>query len=1127
MPERREFPSSRLYLGEFILELEELTNPGDWDPRKRTFTGVSGTAWVAFDCPAEPLLVFTGGEITGPIQLQQRLEVVSTALHPQTQISYAEAQRLRPGVRIGESIEVAMTVHPAEVQGILQTSGVFSWLETNRLKGGVLVRFQELTVRLVGREPVRAEVVAGSAFGVTPPVVSFTAAGFRIELENLVLRPQGASASVTLELPGGLVSPETCQPARLALGEVRVSRDCEVYVEAPEASFGPWILGDTGMVVKGTGYTVDLSQTVSPGGRAPAWRGVVLHSAQATGRDLIPEPNNTGWLRGLYFFTDGILTQSGLDATLNLAEPCSFQTLNPLGWKVHLEAGWLQLDNSRITAGELGPGQATLSPRTICGQTPGHAVTVAFAALTVQSDLDLAGEAVLAPGLDVSWGELSHRGSEVVAWTAHAEQAFLYLPANPMPAFCPDQGTGFLSLSPVTLAAAVFNQMETHGMAGLALRQLSGVRAYSPDRPHGTANPLSFQHATGWLHAGAPGVSGQLETEPRLDGVELGDPSLAGYVGKRPFQAALFSHQKMNLIGQFASSAVYDSRLDGSLNIPEPCKIDALAFEDMKFTSTARLVGGNVVLPVAGVTLDHWQLQLVPTGDPSQAGVVSVRTGRIVFTAAGLWEKVHFERPFGLTWLEMLADGDLGELFLDYNNYGQRFDGFPYTPSRLLISKYVPGATNAYLATCGSVVFNFFGPHFVNIHDARYAVVAAPYHSRKVTTPKPSEAGCGATNLHLQRTWFDQTQASLAAFDFPDATMDYNASRQWGFAGGGTTGIGFLHSGALSSQIELTAEAIDIRLSSEETHDIDFGLYERLGGIRSICGCARIEGPLLTRLSLYGLLEACSTAGTGILAPKAGYAVEVNVTTTPNSLDFSLAGDVLLQVAATAVDLSASVHLLHDYARGSAEGQVIGRIDCNSVLAGLDGEGQITWYTGPDMQYLQGRLRVHVCAWIADGSMEGGFFVGHKVPKQLAWVLQTDSEHFGVSNAILPAYLTGLFGYGMISLSRQFYIFGGGIEIYAGMGAFVDTPVGKQGAWPSDWAPALGLPYVIGSCGVYLHGEILGGLVSASAWGKLSLRGPLTIFFEGNFGLEGCVLWVICASIEVTAGIGSDGFYLN
>jgi hypothetical protein len=258
------------------------------------------------------------------------------------------------------------------------------------------------------------------------------------------------------------------------------------------------------------------------------------------------------------------------------------------------------------------------------------------------------------------------------------------------------------------------------------------------------------------------------------------------------------------------------------------------------------------------------------------------------------------------------------------------------------------------------------------------------------------------------------------------------------------------------------------------------------------------------------------------LAPKAGYAVEININVTPNSLDFYASGDMMMSVAAVDVELSAYVHLLFDFEQLSAEGELVGRIDCDAVLAGLAGEGQITWHVGPDMQYLQGRMKIYVCSWVASGGMEGGFFIGHQVPNQLAWVLQPTNPHFGVSSAILPALLTGLFGYGQLSFGVNWYILGGGVDLYAGMGAFSETPPGLSGAW-SD---IVSLPYVIGSCGVYVHGEILGGLVSASAWANLSLRGPIPTYFEGTFGLRGCVAWVLCASVDVTGGINSGGFYL-
>ena len=204
----------------------------------------------------------------------------------------------------------------------------------------------------------------------------------------------------------------------------------------------------------------------------------------------------------------------------------------------------------------------------------------------------------------------------------------------------------------------------------------------------------------------------------------------------------------------------------------------------------------------------------MPTGDRTQAGVLSVRTGRIVFTAAGISEPRHFSRPFGLTWTEMLADGNLGELFMDYNCWGQRFDGLPYSPQALSLSKYVAGATDAYLATCGTVHLNYFGPCFANIHDARYHDVHPPYNKRYVTVPRAGEGACKPTDLSLHAVWNDSAGGDLAVFDFPDISMDYHEAVQDGFLGTGTTAAGFLHSDGLDATIEIHASAIDISLSS-------------------------------------------------------------------------------------------------------------------------------------------------------------------------------------------------------------------------------------------------------------------------------------------------------------------------
>ncbi len=1124
---RRKLPDV-LLIDAFTLNVEDYTEEGTWNATQKRFERVSGNAWLSLDCAKSPGLIIDLATLGSGLRLAYALEVVTKVVHPQTQISLSAARMLRPDIQAGATLQVSTDMDPARLQ-LLVSSGanIVDWWARNPPKGQILLAFEEVTIAPTGNKAV-GRIMRGEARYPAKPRIPFVIApvveGFTLRVNALTLAPRGATADITLELPESIADAVTCKPAELPLGRVAIAPDCEIYAERPNDAFGPWIIGETGMRVEGTGFTFDLRSTASPPGYPGSWKGLLLGSGSASGASLLPEPSNTGYLRGNFSFSAATVTAAGLDAELLLAQSHRFAAVDPLGYSLELERGHLSVADSQITAGEFGPGRVRLPKLAVCRVAPGNPSVLPFASLSVQPNLDLIGEVDCSGGVPLSWGELTRAGQELITWEIEANKGFLYLNAGARPSFSPDVGGSFINFFLSSDPSSSLPAMVSAGINGVSLRTLRSLVIHSLDRPGGPGNPLKLPAMDGWLRVGLRGLDGEIQTRVGITGTELGDPARTGYAGNKPFNASLFGQDKLNLVAQFAASAVYGSNVIGSLNIGLPCNIPKLDFKKMSLTSTANFVGGDVVLPPGGVKLDYWQLQLVPTGDPNQAGVVSVRTGRLVFTAAGISEPVHFARPFGLLWGEMLADGNLGELYFDYNNYGQRFDGITYNPSAITLSRYAVGATDGYLATCGTVHLNYFGARFVNIHDARNdAMPGAPFRSRRVTCPKVGEASCSATDLHLAQTWYDDTSTALADFDFPDAKMDYNHAAQDGFLGSGTTAVSFFQSDGLVSTVEIHADATDIRLTSATAHDIDVGLYANLGGMREVCGCARIVGPRLERMEFYGLLEAAAAAGTGIIEPKAGMMVEINITTTPNTFDFSAAGDIVLQAAGAAIDLSASVHLFLDYAQRVAEGELIGRIDCSSVLGGLEGEGQITWHIGPDMQYLQGRMKVFLCSWIASGGMEGGLFIGNQVPKSLAWVLHTDSPHFGISDAILPATLTGLYGYGRLSFGIDWYIFGGGIELYAGMGAFSETPPGQTGLWG---IPRLGLPYVIGACGIYVHGQILGGLVSASAWGELALRGPPP-YFEGTFGLQGCVLWVICASIDVTAGFNGSGFYLT
>jgi hypothetical protein len=1148
-PEKKPRLPDTLLIGDFVLHVERYDERALYNLQddKKLSVGVatllhwedlSGTAWLELPCVVEPPLLLKPLLPEGRLLIPRVYEVVPEVADPQLEISLNDAKRFQPEIGTGDRLTLNLQAKEDTPESLLQAKddliqGIVSPSEIP--DSGIRVRFEAAyVVPVIGEENV-GRIQEGRAFYPTEPRqpdrLTVTVDGFTATIEEITLTPEGATARIVLLLPENIAMADSCERARLILEEVTITPDCEFYRENPEDPFGPWIVGDTGLIASGTGYVVDFSPDKSPLGKPLSWKGILLNQGTASGESLIPEPSNTGYLGGRYDFTGAIITSTGLAADLSLSDPHAFQPLQPSGYTITIQTATLQIAESRITGGELGSGMIQCPKQAVIRNgVPEVSVYAGFSTLDIQEDLDIAGEVTFGSGgakTTVGWGELTHPGEEIVAWKLNLTHGYAYFSAAPNPGFTPDTGTGFLDLLlPITNPDQVIEKLDVNGMSGVTIgKGMSDIEIRSPDRPGGRSNPIKMVGVNGWLRIGARGLDGELRIRGWNTPARIGNVARFGYVGGTPFDALLVPPEQGErpLLLQFADSAVYDSEINGKVNIPEPCKISGLKFSDMEVTSTAHLVGGDVELPVAGVTLEYWDLGFEPTGDPTQAGVVSARTGRLIFTAAGISEDVHFAEAFKLTWCEMLANGNIGELFLDFNDYGQRFDEFPFSPHQLDLSEPQPGKTGlearAYLAVCGDIRFPQFGSAYVNVKDARHSEAIEPYYNRYVTVPKTGEPGCASTDLTLTGTWDDSLSNELLSLSFPDVTMDYNEVAQLGFIGTGQTDISFLHSDGMEATIDIHPDpilgrpVIDIRFVSDTAHDLDVGLYARLATIGQIAGCIRIDGPLLQRIAVGGYLEQSAATGFAILAPKMAYMVEVSMSVTPSSLKFYAGGDMLVQVAGSAVDVYGSVFLAVDYARNSTEGEIIGRIDCNTVIAGMEGEGQLTWYLDPDEQVLQGKISIGICSWIGGVDLEGGLFLGHNADRDRAWVLYAGSDRFGVPEGFLEERITGIYGYGKLAAGIQLYIFGGGFELYVGMGAL----------FPTAEAP---LPSFLGSGGLYVHGEILGGLVSASAWATLDLRLPAPFYFEGEFGLEGCVLWVICASIDVTAGFDSGGFYI-
>jgi len=133
------------------------------------------------------------------------------------------------------------------------------------------------------------------------------------------------------------------------------------------------------------------------------------------------------------------------------------------------------------------------------------------------------------------------------------------------------------------------------------------------------------------------------------------------------------------------------------------------------------------------------------------------------------------------------------------------------------------------------------------------------------------------------------------------------AATVWVVGSGGGV-FGFLHSDPLAITVEIHSDATDIHIRSIQAHDLDVSVIARVGGMAEIEGCARIEGPTLKQISMFGMLEHSAAAGS-IFGPKAGFETEINLTVTPTTLDFYAAGDMILYPAS-------SLHRVTPVARG-------------------------------------------------------------------------------------------------------------------------------------------------------------------------------------------------------------------
>ena len=681
-------------------------------------------------------------------------------------------------------------------------------------------------------------------------------------------------------------------------------------------------------------------------------------------------------------------------------------------------------------------------------------------------------------------------------------------------------------------------------MQGLTLFFPTYFTVFTPDTPG--AKPIEFVYAgspfnepsPSWINVSYDGVHGRfnkmLAVGSPTTNTDLGPTGDPLYEGNAPFRqsatpidtpipmaSGFLKLPHYRILMRFVSSATFESDMRGILKIPTPVNSD-LEFSEMVFTSTAQNAGGKVPF-TNPMKLSYWGVDMVKKPGATSAGVISVRTGKVIFTAAGIHEPRHFQQPFYLTWGEMRADGGLQRLVFDYNSAGQRFDRFLFTTTFVRLSDYVPTA-EAFLKVAGTVHFDFFGAKYINLQDAYLtdpAMAGDPFNSRRVTLMSDADpAGAfGPTDTQLARNWSDDLGSMTFTYGYDDAAQD-------GFRGTGQMGFLWV-SGQMAASIVLKAEQICMSVNDTDRHDFSLGPVAHLGAMSRITGCACIEAGQLQRATLSSELEAQEDVNIALRSASYG---RVEWMLTPSVTSVEVAGDMYLTILLGGnIQVTGRALFTVDRAQDFVEGEIDGRFDTGTALglSSVSANGQLNWHIGTlgggAYQSIQGKLAVRVVADLAIGSaFEGGFYIGLNAPKTEAWVLAAAGDKFQLNMAPLPARLTGVYGYGKASSSINVWVFAGGIEAFAGLGGFVLTPaqVIDLGATPS--LSPIGLPFVVGNTGIHIWGEILGGLVSAGGWGNFNVIAPYPFSFQGTIGLEGCVAWVVCGSVDVTAGLNSE-----
>jgi hypothetical protein len=1174
----RPAPPDTLLMGEFVIIVERYDSVGRFSRPERSFSGLRGIGRVLFSCQPRYFppfwpggVVFEGSHL--PLS-SMRFQVVDSVADPAREVSISTARVFDKNIERGAALTLALPLAtPSKTAGVL-LADLARELRPGRPEG-IRVQFDDLTVRLLEGRRRAGRVLFGSAEypakePIPLPPFSLEIEGFTLEISTLtIFHDRPARALARLVLPDLMSAGEDCARATLELGRISLSPKCEFYENKANANYGPFGIGNTTLVAAGQGFIADFSSTAGSSleGGSATWKGVILLNGKTAASPSGTVISNTGYLQAGYSFGAASVTRDGFSGTLNTGNAYTFSSVQPFGYTFTANYAELKLQDNYVKSGVLNNVELALPAEAVQDRN-GQSIQLFAKAVMVVGEYGLIANVddEKLPQKEFFWGDYTRPGKEIMAFgVSGCRTGLAFFPSEHQRDFYPVAGDAFAE--PNWSGINTFAALKASTISGVLLGNPNRLYVQSPDvpGPH-KAYPLGTNYleyflsgsesrkfgASGWLDFQSQGVHAVLYSSyPSREPQKIGDPASPYYVGQVPFvfggfyspNNAAAAPKQGSIVMRFVESATFHSDVQGWLQLPQPTA-STLYVKELCFTSTAQIAGGKVDLSTPA-ELAYWGLQLVPRPGFSAAGVLSVKTGQVILTGAGLAEKRHFKEPFYVTWGELLANGSLGRLFFDYHTAGQKFDGFDFTPEAVALSDYGGSSPPfGFLRVGGTAHFPFFGGNYLHILD-QYdpAQAGAPFNKRTIQLEtNPFGTGFFASDLTAYGNWSD----GLGVFDITQ--LRYNDLVQDGFLGDGTSTLRLLGD-ALPALLTLRdGDACVSLIPGTEVRDLRFDVFADITSMTQIWGCICVRDDRISDIVVGGSLTQSSN--TLMIAARTGQYMSAIVHISPSTYELTLDGSSTISLTLS-LDMEVSGHLSLKYDAGNnfVEGEADGyfRAAAGVVLAGgsLSGQGQANWHIGLDptdgdaYQSIQGSISMNVMSvavWVdftppfvhsaGNGAgLAAGFYLGRNAPKSDAWVLLGSNPRYQLNMAALPERLTGVYGYVQIKQDLNVAFLSGGYEIFVGLGAFV-LDVTQAAGLGGIGAP--GIPYAIGHLGGRVHGEFLGGLVGGSVWIDLQLIGPYPFHFEGTVGLEACVLWVACTTYDITIGVNTaEGFYVK